>query len=316
MKRWDGIVDEYSRVCELRGLSAATILSRRRELEKWGAWCKRKRPRPILEEIDSELILEYIKSRTHFHSKATVAGVMSQLRNVGEFLVGRGYWRANPLRWMRGPKLDPRAHLPARASKDQMQKIWLEAGKLKNEYQRVLWVTILAILYGTGIRRGELERLQLKDWDRETGILKVDGRKTGQERTVPVPEAVWSCLESYLPLRHNMLVEARRPEEQQLFMLRKAAPLMGPRVGMMIHSLAKRAGTEFMTVHQFRHTCASDLIEGGVGIAQVQQILGHSCIQTTFRYIQTSAPERKQAIALHPINEILGVTHEEGARCA
>jgi integrase/recombinase XerD len=291
-------------------------MGRRRELERWGSWCKRKRPRPVLEDVGSEQILEYIKSRTHFHSKASVAGVMSILRNAGEFLVERGYWRSNPLRWMRGPKLDPRAHLPSRAGKEQMQRIWIEAGKLKSEYQRVLWVTVLAILYGTGIRRGELERLKLKDWDRETGLLKVDGQKTGQERAVPVPEAVWSCLESYLPQRHNMLAKCCKQEQERLLVVQGGTPLRGERVGMMIHTLADRAGVEFMTVHQFRHTCASELIEGGVGLAQVQRILGHSCIQTTFRYIQTSAPERKLAMALHPINEILGVLPEEGARCA
>lgn len=316
MRRWDGILDEYLRVCELRGLSPASVMHRRRELERWGNWFKRKRPRPALEEIQAENILEYVKSRTPFRSKSTIAGIISDIRNVGEFLVERGYWRQNPLRWIRGPKIDPRAHLPVRGGKEQLLKIMAEAGKLRSEYQRVLWITVLAVLYGTGIRRGELERLRISDWDRETGLLKIDGRKTGQERAVPVPEAVWSCLESYLPQRHNILIKSGKQDDGTLFLLQGASQLHGIRVGNMIHSLARRAGVELMSVHQFRHTCASDLIEGGVGLGQVKQILGHSCIQTTFRYIQTSAPERKLAMALHPINAMLGIMPEEGARCA
>lgn len=316
MKRWDGLLDDYLRRCEVRGLSAATVYSRRRELEKWGAWCKRRRPRLQLEAIGSQEILEYIKSRTAFHAKTTISSVVSHLRNVGEYLVEQGYWKQNSLRWIRGPKLDPRARLPKRVDKEDLKKIWEQAGQLRSEYQRYLWVTILAVLYGTGIRRGELERLKVSDWDRETGLLKVDGRKTGRERRVPVPEAVWSCLETYLPHRHNLLARVGKLEQEGLFLGQGGTVLAGARVGTMIHKLAVRAKVEMVTVHQFRHTCASDLIEGGAGLAQVQQILGHACLQSTCRYIQTSAPERKQAMSLHPINAILGVTREEGARCA
>lgn len=316
MKRWDGILDDYLRRCEARGLAPATIVIRRNELEKWGTWCKRRRPRLQLEAIGSEEILQYIKSRTAFHAKATVYGVVSQLRNVGEYLVEQGFWKQNPLRWIRGPKVDPRSRSPRRVGKEEMKKIWTEAGKLRSEYQRQLWITVLAVLYGTGIRRGELARLKVGDWNRETGLLKIDGQKTGQERHVPVPEVVWGCFEGYFPSRHNLLEKVGRLEEQRIFLSQRGLPLGGERIGTMIHKLADRAGVEMMTVHQFRHTCASDLIEGGTGLAEVQQILGHASIESTCRYIQTSAPERKQAMAMHPINAILGIVQEEGARCA
>jgi len=46
MRNWDQLVDNYVRVCEARGLAASVILGRRRELDRWGNWLKRKRPRP------------------------------------------------------------------------------------------------------------------------------------------------------------------------------------------------------------------------------------------------------------------------------
>jgi integrase/recombinase XerC len=61
-----------------------------------------------------------------------------------------------------------------------------------------------------------------------------------------------------------------------------------------------------VTVHQLRHTCASDLLENGTSLPEVQGILGHACIQSTCRYIHIAGPERKAAMALHPINSILG----------
>jgi len=313
MRRWEGIVEGYLKECEVKGLSQATLKSRARELERWGVWCKRKRPRPNLEEIDSEMVMGYIKSRTVCHSKATVYGVISHMRGAGDYFVRQGYWRQNPLRWIHGPKLDWRSRLPKRVEKGQMEKIWLQAAKLRSQYQRYLWLTVLGLLYGTGMRRGELERLEVANWNRERGTLRIDGRKTGQEREVPVPETVWSCLESYLPQRHNVLERCRRQEEKALLITQGGGRLKGERVGVMIHRLARRAEVPLVTVHQFRHTCASDLLESGTSLPEVQGILGHACIQSTCRYIHIAAPERKAAMALHPINSILGAASEQEA---
>ena len=87
MKRWDGLVESYGRWCESRGLSEATIGHRRNELDRWGCWLKRSRPRLNLEEVRGPLLIQYIKRRTAFRSKATVVGVVSVMRCLGEYLV-------------------------------------------------------------------------------------------------------------------------------------------------------------------------------------------------------------------------------------
>ena len=69
------LVDEYVQRGATLGLSALTLGNRRRELERWGCWLKRRRPRVKLEEVGGEQCLEYLRSRTRFHAKATVAGV-------------------------------------------------------------------------------------------------------------------------------------------------------------------------------------------------------------------------------------------------
>ncbi len=51
---------------------------------------------------------------------------------------------------------------------------------MQGEYSRRLWVTVLALLYGTGLRRGELERLDIEAFDRAQATLAIDGRKSGQ----------------------------------------------------------------------------------------------------------------------------------------
>lgn len=102
-----------------------------------------------------------------------------------------------------------------------------------------------------------------------------------------------------------------RLEETALFVNRRGRRLRGEGIGIALHKLARKAKVPLVTLHQFRHTCASDLLERGVQLPFVQKFLGHACVQSTIRYLAISDPERRRAIALHPINEILSTCGEE-----
>jgi site-specific recombinase XerD len=306
MRRWDGLVEKYLALQVTRGLTEETIVTRRRELARFGGWLKSRRPRSTLEAVGADLVVRFVSSRTPFHSRSTVSSVVSILRSVGEFLVQEGVWGVNPLRWMRGPKIDHRRHLSRRIGQEQLQALWRAAESRHKEHARYQAVCALAILYGTGLRRGELERLDLSDWDREHSLLKIDGRKSGRERQVPVGEGVWRCIEGYLPHRHNRLEARGRLEETALLVNDRGERLTGQLISTLIKRLVRSAGIETVTPHQFRHSCASDLLEAGVTIPEVQGILGHACIASTVRYTAIAGPDRAKAMSRHPLNRFLG----------
>ncbi len=316
MKRWDGMVDGYIKWCELRGLGETTLTGLRYELDRWGCWLKRRRPKPNLEEVDGLMLIEYVRSRTRFHAKTTVSGVTSKMRCMGEYLVQEGVWSKNPMRWIKGPRLDWRGRLPKRIGQEHLKKIWDATRQNRNGYQQHLSMAVLALLYGTGLRRGELERLDLEHWKREEGILQIDGRKTGRERSVPVSEGIWRCLEAYLPLRQNLLEKRGVCREPALFLNRDGQRMSAQHLGLMVHRLAKAAEVPLVSLHQFRHTCASDLLENGVSLPEVQQLLGHATVVTTTRYLQIADPERARAIKKHPLNDSLGLPEQLQGRAA
>ncbi len=175
---------------------------------------------------------------------------------------------------------------------------------------------MLAILYGTGLRRGELHRLDLEDWDRENGVLKVDGQKTGHERNLPVGPGLWRCVEAYLPVRQVRLEAARQFEEPAFLIDRRGHRMSADAVSHLVAVCAKAAGIPFVSLHQFRHSCASDLLESGVTLPDVKTMLGHAVIETTMRYVHVSSGERTQAIKNHPINEFLRMQADETQRRA
>jgi len=305
MRRWDHLVDCYLEEYAAAGRAATTSLGIRRELDRLGQWLKNRRPRPHLEEVNSDLLIAYIRARSAFHSKATLSAVISKMRGMGEFLTREGVWISNPLRWMRGPKLDPYRRLPRRISPTVMTEIWETAVTKRSGFSRWLWVAVLGVLYGTGARRGEIERLDTSDWDRENGVLRLDGRKTGRERSVPVPALTYQCLEAYLPRRQNHLASVGVQDEQALFVNRRGCRLSGTAISSGIKNIATRCGHKQVTLHQFRHTCASDLLEGGTRLHEVQRLLGHQTLQTTLRYVQIADPQLHESMQLHPINEFL-----------
>jgi len=307
MRRWEVLVDKHLIEFSRRGLSEDYIKNTGRELDRWGAWLKRRRPRPRLEDIGSEMIIRYIRGRTAFRAKATVYGLVSKLRGMGDLLVREGIWRQNHLKWIRGPKLDRRARTPRRIKKVHLEKLLLTAARSHLKYYRYMWVAVLMLLYSTGLRRGELERLDISDWDRNENMIKIDGRKTGRERRVPVPESVCGAIEAYLVRRHNLLEMRSNLEEEAFFINKYGSRMKGASIGVSLHKLAHRAEVPLVTIHQFRHTCASDLLEGGINLTDVQKILGHANISSTMRYLHIADPQRRKAMERHPINEMLGM---------
>jgi integrase/recombinase XerD len=271
---------------------------------------KKRRPRVSIEDIGVDLITDYIAACASFRSKATVYGTLSTMRGFGDFLVRQGLWKLNPLRWMRGPQVSSYSRLPKRIDHAHMEAMWREAASRRGDYSAHLWVTVLAILYGTGLRRGELERLNVEAFDRSEATLRIDGRKTGRERCVPLPDVTLHCLEAYLPQRHNQLEQSGRLDESALLVSRNGKRLSGFAISNGVHAISRRAQVPIHSLHQFRHSCASDLLEAGVHLAEVQRVLGHSVISTTVRYIHIADPQRRAAIQLHPINAWLHCEQE------
>jgi site-specific recombinase XerD len=307
MRRWDRLLDTYLDEYRARGLSAGTVECTQARIDRWGRWLKKRRPRISIERIDAALITDYIASCASFRAKSTVYGTLSSMRGFGDYLVRQGLWKINPLRWMKGPKVTPYSRLPQRIDHAHMEAMWREAANRRGDFSSHLWVTVLAMLYGSGLRRGELARLDVDAFDRAEGTLRIDGRKTGRERCVPLPEIALRCLEAYLPVRHNQLERSRLCGERALLVTRNGKRLTGIAISNGVRTISRRAQVPIHSLHQFRHTCASDLLEAGVHLAEVQHILGHSVISTTVRYVHIADPQRRAAMTLHPINEWLPI---------
>ena len=80
MRRWDGLVDVYLEEYVARGVCTAMADNVRRELERWGNWMKRRRPRPKLEALEPQLLIRYIEQRLGI-TQALIEALVKDIAN-------------------------------------------------------------------------------------------------------------------------------------------------------------------------------------------------------------------------------------------
>ena len=150
----------------------------------------------------------------------------------------------------------------------------------------------LELLYGSGLRVGEVAGLTCVQVDLDRGRVLVRG-KGDKEREVPISDYAVDSLNVYLSAgRPTMAGE----DHTSLFFNRKGKPFSGRDIRAMVEQYAGRLlPGRRVTPHTLRHSFATHLLEGGADIRAVQELLGHASVATTQRYTHVSRTRLFQA---------------------
>ncbi|HEX4620347.1 MAG TPA: tyrosine recombinase XerC [Myxococcaceae bacterium] len=150
---------------------------------------------------------------------------------------------------------------------------------------------MLELLYGAGIRVSELCGLSLDDVDREARIVKVLG-KGNKERLCPFNRSTLSALDAYLARRGELglsRAESRGPRSEALFLNHRGGRLTARSVARHLDRYVLQAGlARRVSPHALRHSFATHLLNHGLDIRSIQELLGHASLSTTQRYTAVS----------------------------
>jgi site-specific recombinase XerD len=141
---------------------------------------------------------------------------------------------------------------------------------------------ILAVLYGAGLRRAEVVGLDLRDYDRKRGTLKVRG-KGNKERVTHVGAGGRAAIEDWLELRGAAAGALFWPVHRS-GRVGPARRLTAQAIWYLAESRGKDAQIDAFSPHDLRRSFVSDLLDAGVDLSTVQQMAGHAQVQTTARY--------------------------------
>lgn len=155
---------------------------------------------------------------------------------------------------------------------------------------------ILELLYATGIRVGELTGLDIGDIDFHRSTARVTG-KGNKQRTVPFGNQASMAVQDWLEHGRSELAGGT----EALFVGSRGGRIDQRQVRRIVERAGQRAGIADLSPHTLRHTAATHTLEGGADLRVVQEMLGHSSLQTTQIYTHVSSQRlRKVYEQAHP----------------
>lgn len=159
---------------------------------------------------------------------------------------------------------------------------------------------IIQLLYETGIRVGELTKLNLDDIDFDNQTITVRNSKNGNTRTISFGDNLCRTIRMYLNTNKSLFSDSLFYQKFHPFM-----PITRSSLRSILKALVRRSGiTKRVNLHSMRHTFAVHYLNFGGTIYQLQKILGHSHLSTTIHYLKYAVlPESSHISVIDKLKE-------------
>ncbi|MDX1639903.1 MAG: site-specific tyrosine recombinase XerD [Balneolaceae bacterium] len=266
-----------------KGLSEHSVDAYRNDLTRYLRFLSEDLRIRDLAGVTLKHIEDYLEELTAMDlSTSSIARNISSIRSFHEFAVVENITEANPAELVDLPKKAKK--LPEVLNPAEIEQI-LEIPDRTTD-KGIRDAAIMETLYATGMRVSELTGLELDHLFFEIGFIRVLG-KGNKERLVPVGEKAQEALEHYIEYIRPEYLRDDNPQKakNRIFLNNRGGPLSRMSIWNIVNDAAERAGIEKNVYpHIFRHSFATHLLEGGADLRAVQEMLGHTSINTTEIY--------------------------------
>ena len=220
-------------------------------------------------------------------SPSSIARKLQAVRAFYKFLLIENRTQQDPTRLMKTAKLPQR--MPEQLSRQEMDRLLSYPAE---KFDEIRTLTIVELLYATGLRVSELINLQLENVDIKEGWVLAFG-KGGKQRFVPLHPACCTRLKHYLSVREAHFA-SKSTVGSELFLNNRGTKLSRVSVWKDLAALGRKAGIrQPLHPHLFRHTFASHLLQGGADLRSLQEMLGHANLTTTQIYTHLDVSDLK-----------------------
>jgi integrase/recombinase XerD len=265
---------EFLQAKRLEGCRPKSLKAYERFLTRF-LWYFKKSPSEI---ATSEIRMFLMSEESHGNKTTTIATKIAILRSYFGWLSNEEYIIKDPTKRIVRPNLPP--SIPKYLTHDELEALRDAATSPIDEL-------LVETLYSSGLRVSELASLDWEDVSFPEKRVTVREGKGGKSRTVPLSTRATRLL--------SKCKEDRRDDKTWVFMSRQRNRMSKETVERRIRTLGAKAGIEKkVTPHRLRHSLATHLLEAGMPIDQIQQILGHSSLDTTQIYARTQMQNVEQ----------------------
>jgi len=258
-----------------RQLSPHTLSNYARDLNRFAAFLVQQ-DITRWQDVTETLVRQFVAQRHRQQLSArSSARELSALRSFFNFLISEQQLDFNPAQHVQAPK--PKQALPRTLDVDQVQQL------LEIDATTPLAIrdkAILELFYSSGLRLSELVSLDLAQLDLRQAMLRVTG-KGNKTRHVPIGRKAIAALRDWLQLRSDF----NKQGSTAVFLSERGNRLSRRSVQQRLRHWAQRQGmVSHVHPHMLRHSFASHLLESSGDLRAVQELLGHSDINTTQIY--------------------------------
>lgn len=291
LKKWEESGKRYRTYIRLeRRLSTNSVEAYMRDFCQFAHYilrCYDVSPR----KVNREMIEHYLAWLYNEGREATSqARALSGIRSYYGFLLMRDEIDSSPAELIETPKCGRK--LPDTLTIEEIDRLIasVEGPTAKGRRDSAM----LEVLYSCGLRVSELVALRMGDLFFGEGYIRVTG-KGDKQRLVPISDTARERIYAYLDER-----APASSNEEVLFLNNRGKQLTRVMVFTILKEAARRAGIEKrISPHTFRHSFATHLLEGGAGIRQVQELLGHESILTTEIYTHLDKEHLRRTVEEH-----------------
>lgn len=279
-------LERYIRYVSLeRGRSPNTIQAYRRDLQAWLRWLDDRR---VTEphQVTPAHVADYVASVSG--AATTIARALSSIRTFHRYLLDEAVVSADPTAEVHAPALP--ARLPKALSIEQVQTLLDTV--IGDEPEALRDRALLEFLYATGARITEAVSMSvddvLGDDQRTRETIRVTG-KGKKQRIVPIGSYARAALDAYLTRARPVFAQRSARAGAWVFLGTRGGPLSRQNAWLILQRAAERARMPgSVSPHTLRHSFATHILAGGADIRVVQELLGHSSVQTTQIYTKVT----------------------------
>lgn len=293
---WASVIKLFLTYLKLeRGLSANTIQSYGRDLQKIALWAAEQSITP--DTLQNHHIQDFLKLMyENGISAKSQARLLSALRSFFRYLLLDEIVKTDPTELIESPQTA--RHLPDVLSEDEINRIIaaIDLSKPGGERNRAM----LEILYGCGLRVTELVNLKISELRFREKYIIVTG-KGNKQRIVPINSAAMHYTNIYLKEIRNHISPTKNAVDI-VFLNKRGNKLSRVMIFLIIKQLCEKAGVhKSVSPHTFRHSFATHLVMRGANLRVVQDMLGHESITTTEIYTHLNTQKLRETILkYHP----------------
>lgn len=284
------LIIEFKEYLKIKHYSGKSIDSYFRCLIKFLLWMEETLNKRITEVTKEDIIKYNLVLNSKGYKPNSVQRHMHSVRRFFIWLEEKFYILINPCETLTIPK--PQQPIPIVLTPKEITKIINQPNT--STFTGIRDRAMLEVLYSTGIRLGELHNLTIFDIDTSSGFLRVNKGKFSKDRFTPLTKAACYWLKQYIHQVRPKFTK-NKPKENALFVGQMGKRIHILIVERLIRQYARQAKIKKrVTVHTFRHSIATHLLDNDTDIVTVQQLLGHQQLTTTQRYTKVQPKQIKQ----------------------